>query len=525
MPRRAARVDPIRLEVFHHLLSAVCEEAGGLLQRTAVSPNIRERLDFSFALFDGQRRLIAQAAHIPVHLGSAAGAVDAAAAAFPLERGDVVVLNDPYAGGTHLPDVTMVRPLFLAKGRAPDFFVVNRAHHADIGGAVPGSMGVAEDLFGEGLVLPPVKLRSRGEANRALLAVLGANVRGAAERLLDLQAQEASLRLAEQRLRALAREHGLATVKAYAGHLMDYAERIAREVIAGVPAGRWRARERMEDDGTGAGPFTLRLELITGKRWVFDFRGTDRQARGGINANPGIVRAACVYALRCLCPERLPTNDGLFRVLDIVTERGSLVDPIRPAPVAGGNVETSQRLVDLCLGALARALPGRIPAASAGTMSNLSLGARGGGQEFTFYETLPGGAGGGPHGPGTSGVQTHMTNTRNTPIEDLELRLPVRVRAFTLRRGSGGAGRARGGDGVRKELEVLVAATVSLFAERHREGPSGRRGGEPGRPGRARLRRGGRARKVGAKTTLALEPGDVFAVETPGGGGWGRLEA
>lgn len=516
-------MDPVRLEVFHHLLAAVCEEAGGLLQRTAVSPNIRERLDFSFALFDGEQRLIAQAAHIPVHLGSAAGAVRAVVEALPLAPGDVVVLNDPYAGGTHLPDVTMVRPVFSPRRRLPEYFLVNRAHHADIGGATPGSMGVAEDLLAEGLVLPPVKLRDGERENADLLRVIGANVRGAPERLLDLRAQEASLRLAETRLRSLIVEHGASVVRDYAAHLMDYSERIARAVLAEVPAGRWTAQEWMEGDGTGAGPFRMRLTLTTGRRWVFDFRGTDPQARGAINANPSIVRAACVYVLRCLCPERLPTNEGLFRVFDVVTEHGSLVDPIRPAPVAGGNVETSQRLVDLCLSALARAVSGRVPAASAGTMSNLSLGARGARADgFAFYETLPGGAGGGPGGAGASGVQTHMTNTRNTPIEDFELRLPVRVRAFTLRRGSGGGGRAPGGDGVRKELEVLVAATASLFAERHELAPRGRQGGGDGRCGRARLVRGGRARRLAAKATVALEPGDVLQIETPGGGGWGR---
>ncbi len=515
---RHRRPDPVRLEVFHQLLAAVCEEAGALLRRTAISPNIRERRDFSFALFDRDGALVAQAAHIPVHLGSAGDSVAAVRELLDLAPGDVAVLNDPYAGGTHLPDVTMVRPVFLTGDRKPAWFLVNRAHHADIGGAVPGSMGVARDLFAEGLVIPPIKISTKGRSNEDVLRLLMANVRGADERRVDLQAQDASLSLAAQRLAALVAEHGRATVEAYCRHLMDYTESMVAAAVADIPRGTYRATELMEDDGTGCGPYPLKLALgVDGQRLRFDFRGTAGQARGGINANRSVVTAACVYVLRCLCEQRCPTNQGLYRRLEILTEAGSLVDPIAPAPVAGGNVETSQRLVDLCLAALRRALPRKVPASSAGTMSNLSLG----GSDFAFYETLPGGAGAAATAAGSSGIQTHMTNTRNTPVEELELRYPVRVMTLTLRRGSGGRGRNRGGDGIVKELMLLRDCTATLFAERHRVAPGGSHGGGPGKTGRAKLVSRGRASRLPPKGTVPLEAGDRVRIETPGGGGWG----
>ena len=468
--------------------------------------------------------LVAQAAHIPVHLGSARGAVEATVAALDLEPGDIALLNDPFAGGTHLPDLTMVRPVFLTAGE-PDFFAVSLAHHADVGGATPGSMGVATDLLAEGLVLPPVKVRSRGEPVADVLRLIAANVRGAAERMADLAAQEASLVLAERRLRALVEQHGHAMVRDYAGHLMDYSQRLVGAVLGEMPAGTYRAVDSIADDGVGGGPFPIRLALtLSGEGAEFDFRGTAGQARGGVNANPSIALAACVYAVRCLCPARLPTNDGVFRCITLRTERGSLIDPVAPAPVAGGNVETSQRLVDVALRALARACPGVVPAASAGTMSNLSIGGLAARRqaEWAFYETLPGGAGAGPFGGGTSGVQTHMTNTANTPVEELERRYPVRVCRLTLRRGSGGRGRFRGGCGIVKELEFEVDASLSLFAERHVDGPRGLGGGGAGAAGRAVLVRGGRRQRIAPKSTHEVRRGDRLVVETPGGGGWGR---
>jgi N-methylhydantoinase B len=512
------RPDPVRLEVFHHLLASICEEAGGLLQRSAISPNIRERRDFSFALFDEDGRLAAQAAHIPVHLGSAGESVRAVREALDVEPGDVAILNDPYRGGTHLPDVTLVRPVFVGKRRRPSFFLVDRAHHADIGGATRGSMGVARELYAEGLVIPPVKLRARGEPVRAVLDMIAANVRGAQERVIDLHAQEAALAQAERRLLELCEANGLATVQRYARYLMDYTETIARGVVQELPKGRFAAEDIVEDDGLGAGPFVIRLVLRRrGDVLEFDWRDSAAEARGGVNANPNVVLAASAYVLRCLCPERLPTNEGLFRVIEVKTRPGTVLDPRPPAPVAGGNVETSQRIVDVAMQALAKAWPGRMPACSAGTMSNVTIGGPG----YSLYETLPGGAGAGPSGAGASAIQTHMTNTRNTPVEETELRHPLRVVAFTVRRGSGGAGARRGGDGLVKEVEVLAPATASLFAERARTRPPGGAGGGAGKGYRATVRTDGKRRSMPSKVTFDLPKGSRLRIETPGGGGHG----
>lgn len=524
---RGRRPDPVRLEVFHHLLAAFCEEAGTLLQRAAVSPNIRERRDFSVALFDAGGRLMAQAAHIPVHLGSAGDAVAAARSAIDFVPGDVAILNDPYAGGTHLPDVTLVRPVFLGRSRKPAFFLVDRAHHADIGGATPGSMGSAADLIAEGLVIPPVLLRHRGVRVDPVVRLLQRNVRGSADRLLDLQAQESALLALEARLQRFVAEQGLAEVRARTEELLDYTERVGAAAMQGLRRGRHRAEDVMEDDGQGNGPFVLRLDLhVRRGRLLFDWSRSDAQARGGINANRSVVLAACVYAIRCMCPERLPVNEGLFRLLELRTEPGTIVDPIAPAPVAGGNVETSQRLVDVALAAVAHALDPvarkRVPACSAGTMSNLAIGGRTvGGGEFACYETLPGGAGAGPQAAGQSAIQTHMTNTRNTPLEEMEHRFPVRIRSLTVRRGSGGRGARRGGDGLVKCIEALAPMSLTFLGERHRQGPPGACGGAAGAPGRLLRVRRGTGEVLPSKCAVQLEQGDIVTVLTPGGGGHG----
>ncbi|GAB4141670.1 MAG: hydantoinase B/oxoprolinase family protein [Planctomycetota bacterium] len=522
---RPEPLDPVRLEVLHHLLSAFCEEAGALLQRSARSPNIRERRDFSVALFDGRGRLCAQAAHIPVHLGSAADAVQAASEALAWRPGDVAILNDPYAGGTHLPDITMVRPVFSARSGEPIWFLVNRAHHADIGGAAPGSMAISRDLHGEGLVIPPIRMRDRGRLERDVLRLFASNVRGPSERVFDLMAQESCLGLFERRLCDLLRDWGGETVERGASALMDYTERLGRAGLKELEPGTFEAVDRMEDDGAGNEDLEVRLRLsVTRRRLVFDWTGTADQAAGGINCNRSVVLAACAFVLRCLCPDRLPVNDGIFRLFDVRTRRGSLLDPKPPAAVAGGNVETSQRLVDTAFSALRMALPGRIPAASAGTMSNLSLGGQAASGSFSIYETLPGGAGASPDGPGASALQTHMTNTRNTPVEDLERRFPLRVEALTIRRGSGGRGRWRGGDGLRKTLVALCPMTLSFLAERHKLAPEGSAGGGPGRRGALRVRpKSARSpgRKLPSKCTIELRPGDAVIAETPGGGGFG----
>jgi N-methylhydantoinase B len=417
----------------------------------------------------------------------------------------------------------MVLPVFDRGARRPAWFLVNRAHHADVGGAVPGSMGIAQDLYGEGLVIPPVLLCRRGEEQRDVLRLFCSNVRGADERRLDLRAQQASLELLAERLRQLVADFGARELRRYTDHLFDYTERVGRAAIARLRRGTFRAADALEDDGQGNGPLWLRLLLRCERaRLRFDWSRSSPQARGGVNANRSVVLAACVYALRCLCPARMPTNDGLFRLVEVATARGTVVDPLPPAPVAGGNVETSQRLVDVCFQALQRSWPGALPACSAGTMSNLSLGSSGAGASFACYETLPGGAGAGPSRSGRAAVQTHMTNTRNTPVEEFEHCYPLRVDALTVRRGSGGRGARRGGDGIEKRLVARQPLLATFLGERHRSGPPGAAGGGAGSPGALWLSSNGRRRRLPSKGTWSLAPGDALTVWTPGGGGHGR---
>ncbi|MCU0726092.1 MAG: hydantoinase B/oxoprolinase family protein [Planctomycetes bacterium] len=495
---------------------------GVLLARSAFSANIKERRDFSCGIFDAGGRLAAQAAHIPVHLGSMPLSVRAVLEGIELGPGDVAILNDPFCGGTHLPDLTMVAPVFVGGRRR--FLVANRAHHADVGGARPGSMALARSIHEEGLRIPPVLLVRRGKPEAGLLETILANVRTPGEREGDLAAQRASLAAGERRLLSLAARYGPAVLSRAAAALMDYSERMLRHALSAIPAGTYEAEDSMDDDGFSADPVPIRLRLaIRGGEAVADFTRSALQAAGGINANRAVTLSALLYAFRCLLPPEVPANDGLLRPLRLVTVPGTVVDAAYPAAVAGGNVETSQRIVDVLFAALAKAVPGRIPAASAGTMSNLSLGGFDrSGAAFSHYETIPGGAGAGPGRPGVSALQTHMTNTRNTPVEALEHAFPLRVTAYSLRSGSGGSGARRGGDGVRREIEVLLPCRVSLFADRARRGPPGLDGGGSGAPARFFVVRKGRVERVGSKVSLDLAPGERIRVLTPGGGGHGR---
>lgn len=519
--------DRLRLEVFHHLFAATAEEMGVSLMRSAFSPNIKERRDFSCALFDGEGRMIGQAAHLPVHLGAAPLSVAAVRDAVEVESGDAVLLNDPFLGGTHLPDLTLVSPVFLRGGARPDFFCVNRAHHADVGGQHPGSMAPARDVHGEGLRIPPVRLVRRGAIDTDVLRLLLANMRVPEEREGDLLAQWAANRVGERRLVAMAGEHGVRQLSKRAEQLMDWTAELTAEVIRGLPSGEWSFEDELEDtalDGLSKAHIRVTISRRRG-RLRFDFRATDDQVPGPVNTTRAVVMAAVFYVVRLLLPAGTPTNEGVMRRVEVLTRPGSLIDARYPAPVAAGNVETSQRLVDVLLGALQRALPGRIPAASAGTMSNLTFGGRSGARVFSAYETIAGGAGGGPEGPGAHAIQTHMTNTRNTPIEALETQLPVRVLRYTVRRGSGGKGRRPGGDGVVRRLRFLVGVEVGWVAERQKRGPWGLAGGGRGRPGGARVRLAGRSgdRPLGGKVSLSLPAGSELELSTPGGGGHGRL--
>jgi N-methylhydantoinase B/oxoprolinase/acetone carboxylase alpha subunit len=521
------RIDPIAFEVFENLFVSVAEEMGVTLCRTSFSPNIKERLDYSCAVYDAAGQTIAQGDHMPVHLGAMPLSVRAAIDHGPMAPGDVVMLNDPFRGGTHLPDITMVSPVFLGRARRPAFYVANRAHHSDVGGMSPGSMPLAREVFQEGLIIPPVKLVRRGAIDADVLALVLANVRTPDEREGDLTAQIAANRVAEVRLREIVEKHGASTVAAYAAALQDHTERLLRATVAAIPDGDYAFEDRLDDDGFATDPITIRVRIrIAGDGAVVDFTGSDPQTAGGVNANFAITLSATLYAFRCLVRDAVLYNAGVGRVVDVVAPEGTIVNARRPSAVAGGNVETSQRITDVVLGALARALPDRLPAASQGTMNNVTLGGRDPrtGRAFAYYETIGGGMGARPGLDGISGVHTHMSNTRNTPIEAIEHYLPVRIRQYAIRRGSGGAGRWRGGDGIVREYEMLAETEVTVLSDRRVGVPYGASGGAPGRAGRNTLIRGGVETILPGKVRLSLRPGDRLRIESPGGGGYGRPE-
>ncbi|HEV3254371.1 MAG TPA: hydantoinase B/oxoprolinase family protein [Candidatus Acidoferrales bacterium] len=520
------KLDPSRLEIFKNLLHSVAEEMGAGLRRAAFSPNIKERRDYSCAVFDAAGQVLAMGDHMPVHLGSMPRSVEAAVRALALGPGDIALLNDPFAGGTHLPDLTLVMPVFLPPERRPAFYVANRAHHADIGGAHAGSMGLAREIYEEGLRIPPVKIFVGGRIVRDVLAMLLANVRTAREREGDLTAQIAACRIGERRLREIAAAYGRAETARYGRGLLDYSDAMMRSVLRGIPSGVYRAVDFLDDDGISARPLRIAVAIrVRGGRATVDFTGSAPQCAGSVNAVRAIAESAVFYVFRCLLGEQVPATSGLMRSIRVIAPGGTIVNARPPAAVAGGNVETSQRMVDVLLRALARALPDRIPAASQGTMNNLTLGGadpRRDGAPFAYYETIAGGMGARPGKDGASGVHTHMTNSLNTPVEALEHACPVRVQRYALRRGSGGAGEFQGGAGIIREIELLVDAQVGLLCDRRKLPPYGLYGGAPGAKGRITLTQRGRKRQLPSKCSLYLPAGAILSMETPGGGGWGR---
>jgi N-methylhydantoinase B len=468
--------------------------------------------------------------HMPVHLGSMPMSVQAAVAAIAFAPGDIAILNDPYAGGTHLPDITMVLPVFSPGHSQPSFYVSNRAHHADVGGAFAGSMGPATEIFQEGIRIPPVRIVRGGKIERELLNLILLNVRTPKEREGDLEAQIGACRVGEQRVLQLVEKYGELKLQALTEELLDYSERLVRAELRGMPAGDFSAEDWLDDDGVTDVLRKISVRLCfdpDAASLQVDFAGSSTQVAGSVNAVRAITLSACFYVLRCLLGEDAPATAGILRPLTLLTPVGSIVDALPPAPVAGGNVETSQRIVDVLLRALAQAVPDRVPAASAGTMSNLTIGGLDPrtGQPFTYYETAAGGMGARPGLDGISGVQTHMTNSLNTPIEALEYAYPFRVRRYTYRYGSGGAGQFRGGDGLIREVELLADAQVTLLAERRKLHPYGLQGGEDGAVGRAWVARAGGAEvtELPGKCSLHLLRGEILHLETPGGGGWGKL--
>ncbi len=508
------------LEVFKNRLSSIAEEMGIALQRTSFSPNIKERKDLSCAVFDREGRLVAQAEHIPVHLGSMAMAVREAISSVRMEEGDMVLLNDPYRGGTHLPDLTLVAPVFY-RGELR-FYVANRAHHADIGGMSSGSMPLSDSLFQEGLVIPPVKLVEKGSVREDILSLILSNVRTPEERRGDLNAQVMANRVGIKRMVELIEQYGDRT-DALCEELLSYSELLMRRVLAKLPDGRTDFEDFIEDDGYGRKDIAIRVNVeIEGDRVRVDFSESDPQTEGPMNAVRAITLSATYYVFRCLLPEDAPTNEGCFRPVEVVTRKGTILDAEFPSAVAGGNVETSQRVVDVLLGALSKLLPDYIPSASQGTMNNIAVGGKDPktGRRFTYYETLGGGMGAWAEGDGESAVHSHMTNTMNTPVEAIEHSYPFLVREYSVRRGSGGGGFRRGGDGMVREIEFLTDVEVTLLSERRRIPPYGLFGGQPGEVGRNVVVRGGREELMLGKFSVRLKKGDRLRVETPGGGGY-----
>jgi N-methylhydantoinase B len=545
------RRDPVELEIFKNLFHSIAEEMGAALRRTAFSPNIKERRDYSCAIFDGAGEVIAMGDHMPVHLGSMPMSVRAAIAACNMKPGDVVMLNDPFRGGTHLPDITLVAPVFVWRGRAsgrrragshprksashPDFYVASRAHHADVGGAYPGSMGPCREIYQEGLRIPPVRIMREGVMDRDVLALLLNNVRTPEEREGDLGAQIAACHTGAERLTEVCVRYGVDRTRGAARELLAYSEELMRTFLLQVPPGAYRAEDFLDNDGIRDKPVKIAVTVTVapgkavGRRSTqpvvtIDFTGSDPQVEGSVNAVEAITHSACFYVFRCLLADDVPATAGLMRPIEVIAPEGTIVNARPPAAVAGGNVETSQRIVDVLLQALAQAIPERIPAAAAGTMNNLTIGGIDPrtGKPFAYYETIAGGMGARPTKSGVSGIHTHMTNSQNTPAEALEYAYPLRVQRYSLRPGSGGAGRHRGGDGIIREIEVLTDCEVTLLSDRRTRGPWGLASGKAGSPGKATIiRDDGSIEDMPGKFSTRLRKGERIRIETPGGGGWG----
>ncbi len=591
------RLDPVKLEMFKNIFHSIAEEMGAALRRSAFSPNIKERRDYSCAVFDSGGEVLAMGDHMPVHLGSMPASVAAARAAFSLDPGDIAVLNDPFAGGTHLPDLTMVMPIFLETGkthrpRRPFFYVANRAHHADIGGALPGSMSPAREIFAEGLRIPAVKIFCGGQPNRDVMAMILANVRTPAEREGDLAAQIAACRTGHQRLLEVTAKYGERELRTYGKFLLDYSENMMKAALRALKPGVYTAEDFLDDDGIGrdrpgkidspmnqptksksqksqlrkstvqnSEPLKIRARIVIHRESAeVDFSGSAPQCAGNVNAVEAIAISAVYYVFRCLLGEDVPATSGLIRPIRVIAPSGTIVNASLPAAVAGGNVETSQRMVDALFRALATAAPSRIPAASQGTMNNLTLGGQdprlpdsqrhatkarhprflraqnageqkaaapdsetqNGGAPFAYYETIAGGMGARPGLNGISGVHTHMTNSWNTPVEVFEQTYPMRVRSYSIRRNSGGSGEFRGGDGIIREIELLTPTQVGILSDRRDRGPYGLAGGAEGKRGKNELMREGKTIALPGKCAFIADAGCVLRIETPGGGGWGK---
>jgi N-methylhydantoinase B len=542
------KFDPVKLEIFKSLYSSVAEEMGVSLRRSAFSPNIKERRDYSCAVFNSEGTLIAQGDHMPVHLGSMPMSVGAALDSVELGPGDIVVLNDPYAGGTHLPDVTMVAGVYgdgatrrggdtatkkhrnssprlpVAPSPRPLFYVANRAHHADIGGATPGSMGRADEIYQEGLRIPPVRLMIGGRVNDEVMRLISANVRIPEEREGDLTAQLGAIATGQQRLLEVVGRYGFKEADQYATHLINYTAEMMRRVLRDLPDGVYEAEDFLDDDGYSDQQVRIAVRIeIKGDHVDVDFNGSSPQVRGPINAVEAITVSAVYYVFRCLIRTNVPASWGIMQPIKVTAPLGTVVNARPPAAVAGGNVETSQRIVDTVLLALSKT-GAQVPAASQGTMNNLTIGGTDSrtGKQFAYYETVAGGMGARPGLDGIDGIHTHMTNSLNTPAEAMEYAYPMRVRRYAIRRESGGGGQFQGGNGIVREIELLSDAQVTILSDRRKTRPYGLNGGEPGKAGRTVMIDKTGERVLESKDSTRANAGDRIRIESPGGGGWGK---
>ncbi|WP_455375694.1 hydantoinase B/oxoprolinase family protein [Kaarinaea lacus] len=511
---------PIELSLFASRIEAVCEEMGAVLQRTAFSPNIKDRLDFSCAVFDASGNLCAQAAHIPVHMGSMAYAMRDVVSQIKWQAGDMVIVNDPFLGGTHLPDVTLIAPLFIERSLVA--FVANRAHHADIGSETPGSMPISTTLDEEGIVIPPTILLRDNKVIDDVMNSLLSQTSAPQQSHGDFAAQISANRTGLLRLSRLVDELEHTNFKMAVNALNDYAERLAMHTLSRIPAGVYEFTDVMDSDGMGHTNIPIRVTITVSDHSVdVDFSGTAKQVRGNINCPLSVAAAAVYYVFSCLMPSYTPTCQGRFRNIKILAPEASLVNAVRPAAVAAGNVETSTRIVDVVMGALSQAIPKEISAASHGSMNNIAMGAHydkaSDEQSWDYYETIGGGMGAGPKYPGIDAIQTHMTNTRNTPVEVLESLYPVRVNRYSIRGDSGGRGYHCGGNGIVREFEFLQAATVTVLTERRNNSPWGLSGGGDALPGLNQLN----DESIKDKQSIKVDAGDRLTIATAGGGGWG----
>jgi N-methylhydantoinase B/oxoprolinase/acetone carboxylase alpha subunit len=510
-------MDSIQITIFKNIFQSVSDEMGKILQYSAFSPNIKERKDFSCALFNSKGDSFAFGTHIPVHLGAMPLSVQMTLSQVKFEPGDMVILNDPYQGGTHLPDITLIAPVFFNRKIA--FFVANRAHHSDVGGMKAGSMPLASEIFQEGIIIPPLKLLKKNRLDKEILSFILSNVRSPLERRGDLLAQIASNKRGIIRIRETIQKYGFKKIEQYSGHLIDYTERIFQSFIKGIPDGHYSFHDYLDDDGFDGKDILIQVAItIKGHAILIDFSGSSPQVTGGVNTNRAVTYSSVLYVLTTLLGEDVPINSGLMKSVELIAPENSIVNASKPAGLAAGNVETSQRIVDVLLGAFAQALPGRIPAASQGTMNNISFGGKG----LTYYETIGGGSGAGMGFHGVSGVHSHMTNSLNTPVESLERDFPLFVEQYSIRRHSGGKGRFKGGDGMIRCFRFLSDGQVSILSERRSRSPYGLSGGYPGSRGKNILFRDGRRKKLNSKVNILIKNGDILRIETPGGGGYGK---